>query len=888
MDILENQEKPLDGLQQVRDARRGIPVALTRLRMRILMDLAWLTLALMLISASAQAQTTRPGATATQKIPASRPANLPVEKLDPDEKQVLELIRQMGAEKYKDRSEAYEKLKAMGADIIPLLQPHLKNPDPEIANRVARLMDASKWMLTGAMITRVIVTPPGEPHIAVMEMRINDRMVKIVRAEDLGLRVGDVIVRIDDADITRPEDIEAQQTPGQHTYHILRQGKVITFKVDGAVKDLWEVPWSVAKGGNDIMRGMLALDNSQYDLAFGRFVAAEAEGFDEEWAMILGAALGEYNLKHKDAMRLYAKARQAHDGDYTYISLPYESPALGSALISCHAAWLLGQSTLTKPAGPLFEQPGLSFCLEKASNLPLEEACLTKLSPAQEQVMAEMAYWRGHADQAWRAYKKDPKVLDPYKALDLCARRGDLDEATRIVNAAEDMRSRGQYTVLAMAMATAMATAMGRDDLARDLADKMLAPTLEAKDANTFLWEVSNANYNLWRRRGIEILCERVDLKRELWKDDKGIAFYTNRLASIIGRPGADPVAGLLPFSNRRDNDKGVETANVFRKDNAQRISTDWSALKQAVLVYDGPAGGRFVVSSASTVSYLDKDGGVHATTGLDGEMVPCELISCQPTGSVCIQGRQVYLYDEQARRWLSSYIAGRVEVDGNILENYRTPAFPLMLRHMIEKRPAGPYERWLETVKRDADGWTFWGFSDDLMVAVNEKTSTVVDVSAEMARQLKRQRPPAVYRSFIGPPRLLCTEAGLWAMEGRGGLRRLELPLPSNDVMVSIMPFPVVPAKIYVGVAPQQGGQVVEMDAKSLSCRLMDGGYCGFGPRGLSFAEDKSFAEHRMTLGMDYAVAELARQRQARAASQPASVKSMPPPLTQPSVRAP
>jgi hypothetical protein len=56
--------------------------------------------------------------------------------------QVEKLIGQLGAESYLDRQKATEDLTKMGKAILPLLQSHLKDNDPEIRQRVADIIEA--------------------------------------------------------------------------------------------------------------------------------------------------------------------------------------------------------------------------------------------------------------------------------------------------------------------------------------------------------------------------------------------------------------------------------------------------------------------------------------------------------------------------------------------------------------------------------------------------------------------------------------------------------------------------------------------------------------------------------------------------------------------------
>jgi len=56
-------------------------------------------------------------------------------------KRVEQLVARLSAASYKDRQEAEDELKRMGASVIPLLRKHLKSSDPEVRQRVRVILD---------------------------------------------------------------------------------------------------------------------------------------------------------------------------------------------------------------------------------------------------------------------------------------------------------------------------------------------------------------------------------------------------------------------------------------------------------------------------------------------------------------------------------------------------------------------------------------------------------------------------------------------------------------------------------------------------------------------------------------------------------------------------
>ena len=106
---------------------------------------------------------------------------------------------------------------------------------------------------------------------------------------------------------------------------------------------------------------------------------------------------------------------------------------------------------------------------------------------------------------------------------------------------------------------------------------------------------------------------------------------------------------------------------------------------------------------------------------------------------------------------------------------------------------------------------------------------------------------------------------AGLWSLAADGQLARLAMPLPDQNVMTVLMAWPLTPGKAYLGVAPQQGGQVVEMDLATGRLRLTEG-YNGQGPDD-AFAARGDFTElHPCDAGLQ----EIHRRRLSRRPATP------------------
>src|SRR5688572_22388323 len=95
----------------------------------------------------------------------------------PDEAIVATIIDDLGAENFDVRKAASDRLKEFGPSVVPMLQKYIDHDEPEIKARVNGVIKSFAFMRDGGIIN--IIEPGG-------------------RAEKLGLKMGDVIVKIDD------------------------------------------------------------------------------------------------------------------------------------------------------------------------------------------------------------------------------------------------------------------------------------------------------------------------------------------------------------------------------------------------------------------------------------------------------------------------------------------------------------------------------------------------------------------------------------------------------------------------------------------------------------------------------------------------------------------
>jgi hypothetical protein len=125
-----------------------------------------------------------------------------------------------------------------------------------------------------------------------------------------------------------------------------------------------------------------------------------------------------------------------------------------------------------------------------------------------------------------------------------------------------------------------------------------------------------------------------------------------------------------------------------------------------------------------------------------------------------------------------------------------------------------------------------------DVAYARHPKTQTLTDLSLEIAKLAGRKDPAHVYAP--GQPdasyRLIFSDCGLWTFNQETfELRRVKLGLPDENVMTVPLPGEKYTAQkagySMIGVAPQQGGQMFLVSAKTGACEAVPG-FCGLGPK--------------------------------------------------------
>ena len=820
----------------------------------------------------------------------TRPAQKPAGKAPAgvSQAEIEALIRQLGSERWKVREAASKKLAAMGPEILPLLQKYRTHPDLEIAARVRALIDQFAWVTRGALVVKIL---PGS------------------QAERLGIRAGDVFVRVDDLDVTSFADLRKVDYEQGRTYVVLRAGKLSRVRAGPGLVGCYCINWDQAYGGDDHARGVAALVTRRHDEAYRHLLAAYEAGTEAPWTVMKLWGLAEYALDHKRAMAIH----RLFVGRYPTFSCAWSHDDIdgsnyGLPMSSVHTQHLLDRRKNEKFSPDLYHRLDSYFVLA-GRNLPLARQTTARAWPEDKKIDAHYLLWHRNCRMAVALHDgKWKQVADEYDAasgdlwtnamaLRAAVELGDVPAACRIGHKlleaygrsprgrSDEKESDRLHEVSHVLYAVAAALADGRDAQARELLERasragsgllneiLARPAVQAcrhsaiapKMALLLAEHVGNdagaaeAPQTAGGERRhlaaayLDFLACKPELTAEEWQ--KAVRRLSARVLLRLGR--YDEARQALKERPPADG-PGVREALELLAAGQARLNKDWAPLRGVCEAYPARReGARWAVRYDGRTFHVDPDGRLREVPGLAaGQLHQADHhdeIRCFPTGTVYFRRSRVYLLDDEHRRWVATFstpFVGRGT-------DWRDAAAPAMLRYLLGLRRHDPAAQApLEVIRHVAGPGQWWvhHFSDELALAAHARTRKLLDLPLEIARKTGRKGRAAVYRvRKLNDRRMLVpTNAGLWVLDADGRLARVKLPLKDQNVMVSLMTWPKREGKVYVGVAPQQGGQIVEIDARSGEARLT-GGYCGQGP-------DDAFAARTRCLASVYCEAAIQR----------------------------
>jgi hypothetical protein len=803
------------------------------------------------------------------------PANAAAPAQQADERAIAALIDQMGSPDFAVREEAGKKLKELGPGMIPALQKYIDYPDPEIASRVKDVISTFDWMNHGAIIIKV---DSGS------------------QAERLGIIPGDVVVKVNDIDITRHMDLRKLEDGPNRVYQIWRNGEVRTIKPPPGKMGYRASNWDLEKGGSNHSRGLILLHqkNVNYDEAYKRLRLAQSEGMSDVITLGILSSLAERQLDHAYAMQCYRLFSEGTGAScwYTHLDTSYEFGNLPFA--GPHTAFLLDR--YHNEAG----SPNLYHDLEDwftrhGRNYPLAHEVMARPWPDRAGVTAIMRLYDDMArmrvdvferryDDALADYARcalsDEPFFRPRVQLALVAalRGGQVKAAVDIgLEALKQYGADGRNPDYAAMVFESLALASIMDD---STAVGRIVSGMEALDAAK-LGRLSNerAAMILYHPAVGPHLIALLDKHPELRKQGRFEHMYlahatadpamtAEKLESQLGitdlkkRTAAQAqmiLTGLLRFGEcERARDLSAKATRgsegLWAKTNKRVAAVaDFAKTHETVkgiiqVVSDAARNSTWALRWDGHVFEITQDNRVEEYPGLDSPPAPLSVgfEHLRVTGTnVAVRfphGRSEYgtawnyaadvplLFDAKARRWepLTAY-DGELNVGGQPEENIDA----LAMREVAKNHPleAGRMPR---RFKQFGAGGRW--FEDDIFIYVDGKSGRVLDCSAEIGRQSGRGKPAKVYAidGNVRPRQVLFSDAGAWLLEtAEMRISRITLGVKDENVITCSLPAQLwgkPKDAVYVGVAPQDGGELFKVDAKTFKASPT-GGYCGVGP---------------------------------------------------------
>jgi hypothetical protein len=775
------------------------------------------------------------GGAAAQTGPTTNPAAVAAHDLS---RRVDRLVDDLGAVDGARRGAAAAALREIGVEALPLLEPHRDHPDAEVAAAVQTLIASYGWLRDGAIVAYVM------PNTA---------------AQRAGLRVGDVIAKVDETDVTAEWEVDRARSGAENTFHVWRDGKVFTARLPAGWIGTSYGGWRFDKGGVEHARGVaLAATPAGHAEAYRLLLSAWRNGMDDPWALGLVASLAERHLDHATAMVAYGQMHGRLEGcwrthastDLYYYNLPFNGP---------HADHLLTQLRRGPLTGFLAHEL-FDFATRHGRNLPLARdlEAMPQVNGA-----AGNPHWRffdmaarvmvAHHDRRWddalgafdNAFYINGTTQDLPKEFALrsavaAGRTGKAAEigadAARRYAGTPNAAGTIAHALYALAAASAAGDAAAERDVAAALqrlnhARFLAALALEPREVLLHPGVVPAARRLLeatvtpadpaWAR---ELLLAVVAGAEELTADDwaRVIDRWGRGLTSAAWHE-ADLTARL------RVGDYGVARKAVERlagpaeeararremigKIEAQAAA--WAALEPPltqVVRVEEVGGATWAARHDGRLFRIDGDGKAREFAGLPPpSRVPSalrpRLAATRGRTTLCLPGPRAadrqsygefYVLDEAAGRWVD---ATALPADAELLEfaDAHATATLALLRHADKAYPLTDGLRRRFHAWRAADAHTLCWLEGNTLLVRDARTGAVRDLGDEIATAAKRLKRVDVYAV---PPaeegRLwIPTSAGLWRLDlAEGGLSRIPLGLKDEDV-------PVVPLTEPQRVAP-------------------------------------------------------------------------------------
>ena len=771
------------------------------------------------------------------------------------------LIIQLGDNAYAKRLAAHGALEKMGPAVVEVLRRHRNAPDPEVAARVESLLGKLDWIGRGALVVRIL--PKSQ-------------------ADRLGMLRGDVIVRVDEDDITSAAGLVEYDHSAARQCTVWRRGELKTFRLESGKIGVYIVDWRIDSGGRAHAVGLTEAVVGNFGRAYDLLKTCPTAWAEDPWTKQIMVGLAESQLDHKLARKLYedlqggpSRSLLPEKGSWLTTALP-ETQLKRLPLASVHTDWMKsgsGRSTFEDQLEH-YLGPGRNFPQAKAMLAKADGKGATPPSPGVTYARLRIAFHEGRWKDVLKHYlpiaESNPRAAD--EAVIAALNLGDVDTAhlagKRLITGFRE-RLLDSYRASTALAAAAGALAAGRDDLANDILGDLKQCHREGQG---LVMTMPSSRYLAFHGCTLDAMIPRIKALREELADwyyaphlgvsylaslraSEGttLAVYQREFERYSGdysekwRPWhhglgllrfgqyAQARKALAPVKDSYWDISSIPRALEFLSGHRDRLERDWAVLKGTLHVYEAAArDAHWAVRYDGRTFYIDADGKVTEPPGVSaGEPHLAnngDGILVYPTGTICSRRNQIYLFDDKARRWIRTYASpGR---KNGYVDKLPNATGPVLLRHLLDKYPvAGPGRELMIRLATQTGKWNLYLVNGDRVIAVQDGTHKIVDLVPAIAARLGRNEPVRVYRPHVKTAMtLIPTNAGMWTMDADGKLSRIVVDPKRPDAIICVLNWPKRQGKLYIGLAPQHGGKVYELDVATGKLALTRG-YCGLGP---------------------------------------------------------
>jgi len=288
---------------------------------------------------------------------------------------------------------------------------------------------------------------------------------------------------------------------------------------------------------------------------------------------------------------------------------------------------------------------------------------------------------------------------------------------------------------------------------------------------------------------------------------------------------------------SREQKQPTMDVIKFLRSSEARsKLDGPWKQLRGSIMLFaDKRHKCRWLLRWDGRCFRLSDDGPLDEPTGLDRHMafrVVCKEGIHTKGGLTRLNRRfQHYVFDDENDVWVKTWLlqgedhAYHVHMGGGtevpFLRHYLKHGQPGPGRYLLTWTLCKPY-----VCFQAGNDYTYLSrFGGKGNIFLNQKIGQLAGANrpARISTTIKLHKHPHI---------LVYSDLGLWSVNEKGNIQRVELGLRDPNQWIVLSTYPQAEGKVYAGCLPQNGGALFEIDKKTLKVRRTNG-YCGLGPRG-------------------------------------------------------